>query len=332
MLPPPAAARSARPIPADIDDEEEADIAPAPRGPRTTPFGSVWDSQLGTPAASTAASRAPLEEEDFDEPEIPEYLIAERRGNAGRGQGGARGARGGRGAYQSAMERERYGGRGGSGGVGGGGGGINRYPDVSARTRSSVPPREERGPVRRDDRRDERPVPVRSSNEPWSDVPPELEALLRAQVASKPAPGRPTGSAPAAQAVDEADGTEAMTEAATEAPVAAAAKPRAARKPAAKATGDKAAAKPRATRKPAAASQGGGSDAGASVSVGEAEPVAKPAAKPRATRKPAAAKAAPAVEAPTAAPDGVSSGADEGQPAMAPKRRTPRKPATTEPA
>ncbi len=109
------------------EDEDDIEVAPAPRGPRPTPFGSVWDSQLGTPAASSAAPRPPVDDdEDFDEPEIPEYLIAEQRRGANRGganRGG--GARGGRSAYQSAMERERY-------GRGSGGGGINRYPDVSA--------------------------------------------------------------------------------------------------------------------------------------------------------------------------------------------------------
>ncbi len=173
------------------DEEDEEDVRPvAPRGPRTTPFGSFWDSQLGTPVAPAASSLAPLpDDEDFDEPEIPEYLITEqRRGQAagGRGaQGGRGGPRGGRSAYQSAMERERY-------GRGGGGGGINRYPDVSGRTgRTPAPaPREER-PFRpdRDQRGREdwnREAAPRSSNEPWSEVPPELEAMLRAQVAQKP--------------------------------------------------------------------------------------------------------------------------------------------------
>ncbi|MEJ7749525.1 MAG: NYN domain-containing protein, partial [Candidatus Limnocylindrales bacterium] len=105
----------------DVDEpDDEADEPAAPlRGPRTTPFGSVWDSQLGTPSTRQAPSLQPLpdDDEDFDEPEIPEYLIAEQRRGAARGQGAARGgARGGRSAYQSAMERERYG-RGSSGGI-----------------------------------------------------------------------------------------------------------------------------------------------------------------------------------------------------------------------
>ena len=180
----------ARPVFAE-DDEESAPVAP--RGPRSTPFGSVWDSQLGT-TVPPAVNLGPFaEDEDFDEPEIPEYLIAERnrnaaaRGGAGRGPGRG-GPRGGRSAYQSAMDRERY-------GRGGGGGGINRYPDVSGRTGQpgQTAPRDDRSYSRgRDDRppRDDRPRPAgapnrSSSSEPWSEVPPELEAMLRAQVAGK---------------------------------------------------------------------------------------------------------------------------------------------------
>ena len=91
-------------IDVDIDDEED-EIAAAPRAPKATPFGSVWDSQIGTPPAASGAGRAPIvDDEDFDEPEIPEYLIAEQRRGPARqgGSGGAgRGPRGGRAAYQS---------------------------------------------------------------------------------------------------------------------------------------------------------------------------------------------------------------------------------------
>ena len=69
----------------------------APRAPRTNPFGSVWDSQIGTPASASGAPRAPLvDEEDFEEPEIPEYLIAEQRRSGNRG--GAPGRAAGRAA------------------------------------------------------------------------------------------------------------------------------------------------------------------------------------------------------------------------------------------
>ena len=183
---------------ADDDEDEPAElVANAPRGPRPGAFGSVWDSQIGQtrPAASTETTR--FDVDDDDEPAIPEYLIAEqRRGGSsnragGRSPGGNRGGRGG--AYQTAMDRERYG--------RGGGSGINRYPDVSGRP-STASSAGTFGRGGRDTRRDDRP-PVASrpererpaagrSDEPWSEVPPELEALLRAQIATRG--DRPGGS------------------------------------------------------------------------------------------------------------------------------------------
>jgi uncharacterized LabA/DUF88 family protein len=151
--------------------EVEAETAPPTPGRRPTPFGSVWDAQIGT--STTPSAVGPLEglsDEDLEEPEVPEYLLAERRqrGQRGRGQG-----RGGRSAYQSAIERERYG-RGGMTGT-------NRYPDTSGRGRSTG--RSEARDVRPASGRDE-PRSGRSA-EPWSEVPPELEALLRAQAAGR---------------------------------------------------------------------------------------------------------------------------------------------------
>jgi len=174
------------------EDEEEEDEAPiqAPR-PRSTPFGSVWDSQLGTTAAPANLTPPSPEDEDFDEPEIPEYLIAEqRRGQATGGRGGGRGPRGGRSAYQSAIERERYG--------GGRTGGINRYPDVSGRTTPNA--NRSSGGRNYDRPNDRRREPARptSSAEPWSEVPPELEAMLRAQVGQKTS--RPSDVAPSSNA------------------------------------------------------------------------------------------------------------------------------------
>ena len=84
----------------DDDEDQEEDVAPAPQRPRTTPFGSVWDSQIGTPTSAPASLGPVSDDEDFDEPEIPEYLIAEqRRGRQVQGQGGP-GARGGGGGGQ----------------------------------------------------------------------------------------------------------------------------------------------------------------------------------------------------------------------------------------
>jgi hypothetical protein len=92
------------------------DVPAAPRAPRAAAFGSVWDSQIGVNRTPAPLASLSSDDEFDDEPAIPEYLIAERRGNRG---SGARGG-GGRGGYAAAVDRERYG-RGGSGG-------INRYP------------------------------------------------------------------------------------------------------------------------------------------------------------------------------------------------------------
>ncbi len=302
----PAAAAVRPPVDSDID-EDELEPAPAPRGPRSTPFGSVWDSQLGTSAAP-AAGLAPLDDdEDFDEPEIPEYLIAEQRRGAGRAaggraQGGRGGARGGRSAYQSAMERERFG--------GGRSGGINRYPDVSGRTAAPSGggrdqgrdagrgPAQDRGP-RRDDRPREAAPRATGGSEPWSEVPPELEAMLRAQVTGAPAAGRPTPDARAD--VQEADVTPDA--AATPEPEA------------------KAAPKRRTTRSKAATTDAPGM--GADAVPADAETTVAP--KRRTTRRTATATA----------PDVATSAATEAdaEAPAAPKRRTTRKAAaTTEPA
>jgi uncharacterized LabA/DUF88 family protein len=312
----------------DVEEPEEDDEpAAAPRGPRTTPFGSVWDSQLGTPTAPVAANLTPLaDDEDFDEPEIPEYLIAEQRrgsrpGRGGQGAPSGRGPRGGRSAYQSAMDRERYG--------RGGGGGINRYPDVSggrgpgslgspgwpgAPAGRGAPPRDDRSYSRgRDERPRDRDAAPRSSSEPWSEVPPELEAMLRSQVAQKPS----SGPAPVAPA--DVTPTPADAPAIDGAP---APKRRTTRKAASTADspGDASAAdaaspapKRRTTRKAAPATESGGTpDVAASAEAAEAPP------KRRSTRKPAAATA--------------DAGADAGSDATAttaPKRRSTRKPAAT---
>jgi hypothetical protein len=144
----------------------------------------VWDSQIGM--AGRPERLAPLdptpEEDDFAEPEIPEYLLAERRRSNSRPQGGRGGARGGnRSAYASAVDRERFGGSRTS---------SSRYPEPARQPQSQ--PQTQR-------RRDERPLRpqgavvrrgelrpiVRDSAEPWSEVPPELEELLRAQLSTK---------------------------------------------------------------------------------------------------------------------------------------------------
>jgi uncharacterized LabA/DUF88 family protein len=173
-----------RGAPAPEDEDEDAQpIAPPARRPAASAFGSVWDSQIGIPTASSTTSRAPIrdEDEDLDEPPIPEYLIAERRQrDAGRGRG-----RGG--AYAAAMDRERFG--------GGRGSTISRFAEPAPRrdagpNRVDRPVRGDRPPFRAASRPAPRPT---SGEEPWSEVPPEIEAMLRAQIgaqATRPAPRR----------------------------------------------------------------------------------------------------------------------------------------------
>jgi uncharacterized LabA/DUF88 family protein len=270
--------RPAREPAADADRDEAEEPAPnAPRGPRPGAFGSVWDSQIGQTRTPSIES-TPFDLDEEDEPAIPEYILAEQRrgsaatrsGGGGGGNRGGRGSAGNRAAYASAIDRERYG--------RGGGGGINRYPDVSGRSSSgSGGGTSGRSDVRREPRRDDRrpvssPRPDRErtpggrSDEPWSEVPPELEAMLRAQQASR-GPERPaTGSRP-----------PAVTDrpAAAEAPKAEAAAP---------------------VRKPRPSTRAKASSAAESTAKTDA---AAPAPKPRASRAKAA---APKVESTAAAP------------------------------
>ncbi len=167
---------------------------PVRRAPRPAAFGSVWDSQIGVPSGPVAAG-PPVDEEFDDEPEIPEYLLAEQRRNRpgpglNRGRPGQRGGRGG--AYAAAVDRERYGSaRPGSG---------SRFSEPVVRQgggRSGPPPRDNRRPAPGPAPRQERPRVERGRDEePWSEVPPELEQLLRAQFAQKQArTGQPASGA-----------------------------------------------------------------------------------------------------------------------------------------
>jgi len=212
------------------------------------------------------------------------------------------------------MERERFG--------GGRSGGINRYPDVSGRTGGNAAPppppsrgpREERGFGRRDERPREAAPRVTSSAEPWSEVPPELEAMLRAQVGQQPSPA---AEAPRPTEPEQADVVTPIGADETPAP-----KRRTTRKPAASTAstveteaGETPAPKRRATRKTAANSSPETASTDASASV-DADAEAAPAPKRRTTRKPAASAAdsAPVDAAASDAP---------------PKRRTTRKTATS---
>ncbi len=176
-----------------LEPEEEMEIpAPAPR--RHAAFGSVWDSQLGMsgpPAGSPARTSTPSvepDELDEDEPAIPEYLIAERRqGQGGRGGQGSRGGQGGRGGqgnragYAAAVDRERY------------GGGRGARPPEANRGGRPVGAGSGGGNQPRPTMRNDRPE---RSGDAFSDVPPEIEAMLRAQLAAKPQ-GRTDAERPA---------------------------------------------------------------------------------------------------------------------------------------
>jgi uncharacterized LabA/DUF88 family protein len=184
---------------ADEEDEEFEDVAPAPPPHQT--FGSVWDSQIGVPSSSTTATpsgflgdASDAEEEDLEEPEVPEYLLAERR-QRGRQGGASRGGRMGRGrsAYQAALDRERYGNRAPQPSFGGGGSGAGSRQDRARGRDRGRGGRSQQGgrPIDRGPRVSDRPlVSQPRSAEPWSEVPPEIEELLRAELARKgPEPG-----------------------------------------------------------------------------------------------------------------------------------------------
>jgi uncharacterized LabA/DUF88 family protein len=283
--------------------------ASAPRPARPNQFGSVWDSQIGMAGRPPRAERAaPVssDEDDFAEPEIPEYLLAERHrgGNTARGGRGGGGGRGVRSAYASAVDRERF--------------GRSSSPSPSSSgSRYTEPARQSQPQAQR--RRDERPARQsgsmpqrgggsprgggRDSSEPWSEVPPELEELLRAQLSTKlsrPSAARseaPVGGPPASEAhAGEAPAGEAPAgeTKSSEAPVAKT-----------RSTG-------RGSRKPVAAESG--ADAGAATEAGDA---------------PAPKKRAPARRKPVAAESGADAGAvTEAGDAPAPKKCAParRKP------
>lgn len=306
--------------------EEEPLVAPAPsrRPPHT--FGSVWDSQLGMADGPRAAASRPSADEELeeDEPAIPEYLIAERRGGgrSGRGPGGGqggRGVRGGRSGYAAAVDRERFGGR--------GSGRMPEPPHGGPRPQHTGAPHPER--AERPDRPD-RP----QHGAAFSDVPPELEAMLRAQMAAKAAPrpgetpetevapetssmaaaprrgGRRPAAAgplmPAEATPAQSDGrgrgrsravapVETVTEAAP--PVEAKARSTRGRK-AAEPTGARDAAQAPAPAPATNRGRGTRTAKAAASATGEASPAATPAAKPARGRKPATAQADPAAAAP----------------------------------
>jgi uncharacterized LabA/DUF88 family protein len=319
------------------EDEEflEDEIAPLPQH---STFGSVWDNQLGVTPPPMSAGGEPGDEEDYeDEPEVPEYLLAERRqrGRGGRGPGGMRqgGGNRGRGGYQSAVDRERYG-RGGAPSYGGGGNRIDRGRPQGNRGPRPQQPRPQRPSYQEPMREQERPVTA--SAEPWSEVPPEVQELLRAEMARRASQGvsrgnegyrRPETPAPEARAAEPA-AASAVAEAAP-APArgrrtrstSTSAVP-AADTVSASAPSDEAAtatAPARRGRKPATAA--------ATAAVAET-PAEAPAAPRTRARRSSTAAASSASEAPSSSAGSAS--AESGE-AAAPRKRTARsKPAAAE--
>ncbi len=296
------------------EDEEEEEVGELARpAPRPAAFGSVWDSQIGVPSSPRQASPGADEEYD-DEPAIPEYLLAERRtGNrAGARPGQHGGQRGRSGSYAAAVDRERY------GGAGRGAPSSGRVPEPSGGRGGSRPVEPSGRGVQGGSRGGQRPshapqqAPFRDraperrpSSEPWSEVPPELEELLRAQLAQKiarqelapaarteeaQAPRRRTRTRPTAPAEVQAEAAAAPLE-------------------------TKPARTPR-TRKVAAPA------AVAPAPVAEAPAPAKAPARPARTRK------APPVDAPAA----VAAPVAETKPARASRTRKAAAPAAAAPA
>jgi uncharacterized LabA/DUF88 family protein len=325
----------------EVDDESIPTARPAQR---PAAFGSVWDSQIGV--AAPIAGRPAAEDEEFDdEPEIPEYLLAERRNRGGQGARGGqpmqgnRGGRGRAGSYAAAIDRERYG----RGGAPSSAGGSVRFgepagrggPNRDAAPRRDLPPRRDAAP-----RRDMgRPVQMRperlegqsGSSEPWSEVPPELEELLKAQLAqklSRQAEARPAGSvaSPVEPVVADAPAApgrgrrRAVSAGATAAP-AAAAPSIAERTPVA---GEASASTPPPStprrRRGSSTAAAATAQVQAAPSPVEPAPEAAPAPKRRAVRS----RAAAAVDAAPVAPSPVAPAPVDAAPAAAPKRRSPR--------
>jgi uncharacterized LabA/DUF88 family protein len=338
---------------ADVEEElefvvdDESIPAQAPRPARPAAFGSVWDSQIGI--AAPAAGRAAQADEEFDdEPEIPEYLLAERRNRGGQSARGGQpisGNRAGRargGSYAAAIDRERYG----RGGAPSSAGGTARYGEPAGRggvsrdvqPRRDVAPRRD-APLRRDAGRPIQARPERlesrpESSEPWSEVPPELEELLKAQLALKlgrQAEARPAAStaAPSAEPARAGSSEPVASRARGRRRPAAAAVPATAGVPDAPAseaavplTASPAASTPAPARRRRAASASAPSAGPDSAAAPAIDPVSQavPAPKRRAGRARAGASAAPA-------PEAVAKVADA--PKAAPKRRATRAAATS---
>ncbi len=217
-------------IDADLIEDEylETEVATLPQH---STFGSVWESQLGAAPAPAISGLLDDQEGYDDEPEIPEYLLAERRqqgrARSGRDQrpgnrGGAPGNRAG--GYRTAVDRERYGRTGSpsAGGYGGGSGGntsggnrSDRQPDRNRGGqpghggRGQAPARQPRPATAEPRERFERSERPAASAEPWSEVPADVQEMLRAELARKQPESRPqsVSQAPAPEPAPTAPST-----------------------------------------------------------------------------------------------------------------------------
>jgi uncharacterized LabA/DUF88 family protein len=331
-------------IVAEDDEFLEDEIAPLPQH---STFGSVWDNQLGVtpPPISAAAGEPGIDEEYEDEPEIPEYLLAERRqrGRGGRPGGMRQGGGRGRGGYQSAVDRERYG-RSGTSSFGGGNGNRIDRPRPQGGNRGPRPqqPRPQRPMYQEPMREQERPVTT--SAEPWSEVPPEVQELLRAELARRQSQGAvrgnegyrgqesPTAARTSEPAADSAvaDAEPAPARGRRTRSAGASSGSDAATAGAASASDDPSAEAPavatpaRRGRRPSTASSTAAAAATDTVAPEAAE---APAPKPRRRRSSSASSSA-AAEAPSATAEPASEAAEP----ATPRKRTTRSKAAAEPA
>jgi len=277
-------------VPADELEEGEEIEEFEPVGPAQAPhhtFGSVWDSQLGVPSGPISSAGADVyeDEEDLEEPEVPEYLLAERRQ---RGQRGQRCRTGRRAGYQAALDRERFG----RSSMGAGYGARTPERPRGDRPRGGrQAPRTGRPERQQQPRSQPRPAAEQSAT-PWSEVPPEVEELLRAELARKQAtPAEAANTTEAGQTVVAA-GAETGAPAAT----------------------PKRAATRRRTTKAAASAPAAAEPAAESVPVEAGTESEAPAAKPK--------RATTRRRTPKAAGDGAETEAQAAKPKRATTRRT----------
>ncbi len=260
--------------PLDADADMSAYPDEVPILPQHSSFGSVWDSQIGVaPAGRPVSGPGPSQDEVFEEdleaePDVPEYLIAEKRQQDRR-----RGGRGGRsGGYRSAIDRERY-------GVGSRSG-YQRGPG-RAGPRSSRPSSPGRASVHAME-----PIEQTPGGDPWSEVPPEVQELLRAELARRQgSSGRPAGGG---DSPAKASSTEPAAAVAPEAPAEE--------------------AKPKRTTRRRSPAKASSAEAAAAVAPEAAEAPAEEAKPKRTTRRRSPAKASSAEPATTVAPKALAAG------------------------